>query len=308
MLKENIPWVEKYRPDNLESIVLNPTNRIFLNNIINFNYFPNIIFHGPPGTGKTTTIINLIKKYVISNIGYFNSSLLIHLNASDERGIDVVRHQISTFVGTNNLFVSCDKFVVLDEADYMTKAAQSQLKELIQKTSKTRFCLICNYISKIDFSLKNEFITIPFNKVPDNHIQLFLKKIVKEEKIKVSKDELVNISTKFSPDIRSMINFMQLNFNEINNKFKLLNDEIFEDLIKNMSSFKLFSKKINNICNKFNINFSLLIDKIIMFLLMKYDFLLNNSEFLDQCEFIHKNISFDNDFIEYFYITICSYF
>ena len=307
MLKDNIPWVEKYRPDNLESIVLSTNNKIFLNNIINFNYFPNIIFHGPPGTGKTTTIINLIKKYITSNIGYFNSSLLIHLNASDERGIDVVRNQISSFVTTENLFVSCDKFVVLDEADYMTKAAQSQLKELLQKTSKTKFCLICNYISKIDFSLKNEFITIPFNKVPDDHIQLFLKNIVKKEKIKVPKKKLIDISTRFSPDIRSMINYMQLNFNDINNNFKLLNDEILEDLIKNSSSYELFSKKINKICNNFNINFNLLIDKIIIFLLMKHDFLLNNSKFLYECELIHKNIKFDSPFIEYFFLTIRSY-
>ena len=101
--KENIPWVEKYRPVQFENIVLDPINQTFFKNILNNGYFPNLLFYGPPGTGKTTTIINLIDEY---NKKFTKNSKgsVIHLNASDERGIDVIRNQILQFVRTNNFF------------------------------------------------------------------------------------------------------------------------------------------------------------------------------------------------------------
>ena len=84
------------------------------------NIFPNLLFYGPPGTGKTTTIISLIHSFLKKNYGHANSSCFIHLNASDERGIDVVRNQIATFINADNLFFKGLKFVILDEADYIT--------------------------------------------------------------------------------------------------------------------------------------------------------------------------------------------
>ena len=92
-----IPWCEAYRPKIFNDIVLDPLNKKILKNIINSNYFPNLLFFGPPGTGKTTTIINLIDEYQIKN-GKKNKDLIIHLNASDERGIDIIRNQINLFV------------------------------------------------------------------------------------------------------------------------------------------------------------------------------------------------------------------
>ena len=86
---EHIPWVEKYRPGRFEDIVLEDTNKHILNNIIEKNYFPNLLFYGPPGTGKTTTIINLIDKYQ-ERYNQKRKGLKIHLNASDDRGIDVI--------------------------------------------------------------------------------------------------------------------------------------------------------------------------------------------------------------------------
>ena len=116
----NIPWIEKYRPNSFENIVLDPINRQIFDNIISQNNIPNLIFYGPPGTGKTTTIINLINKYQ-EKYNQKNKGLMIHLNASDERGIDVIRNQINNFVNTKTLFTHGIKFIILDEVDYMTK-------------------------------------------------------------------------------------------------------------------------------------------------------------------------------------------
>ena len=126
-----IPWVEKYRPIKFEDIVLGTENQIIFNKIFESNYIPNILLYGPPGTGKTTTIINLINKFQKMN-NQTNKGLMIHLNASDERGIDIIRNQINNFVNSKTLFNDGIKFVILDEVDYMTKNAQLALKYLLQ--------------------------------------------------------------------------------------------------------------------------------------------------------------------------------
>ena len=92
-----IPWVEKYRPDDFNDIVLEDINKTILTNIIEKDNFPNLLFYGPPGTGKTTTIINLIDKYQ-EKYNQKRKGLKIHLNASDDRGIDIIRNQINNFV------------------------------------------------------------------------------------------------------------------------------------------------------------------------------------------------------------------
>ena len=97
--KTYIPWVEKYRPINFDDIVLDNDNKLFFNNILKQNYIPNILLYGPPGTGKTTTIINLINRFQHNN-NQQNKGLMIHLNASDERGIDIIRNQINNFVNS----------------------------------------------------------------------------------------------------------------------------------------------------------------------------------------------------------------
>ena len=122
---DNIPWVEKYRPTNFDNIVLDPANRTLFNNIISNEYFPNVLFYGPPGTGKTTTIINLIREFQIK-CNQRQQGTVLHLNASDERGIDIIRNQIQQFVKSNNMFESGLKYVILDEVDYMTKNAQQE--------------------------------------------------------------------------------------------------------------------------------------------------------------------------------------
>jgi len=207
----SIPWVEKYRPTIFDNIVLNSVNKTICTNIVEMKHFPHLLLYGPPGTGKTTTIINLISKYQ-EHVGKTNQELVIQLNASDERGIDIIRNQILQFVNSKCLFASGLKFVILDEVDYMTKNAQHALRYLINTYGDTvRFCLICNYISRIDDGLQTEFLKIRFNNLPKHKIDEFLKNIITQEKLSITDEKITAIQKIYGSDIRSMINFIQCN-------------------------------------------------------------------------------------------------
>ena len=256
-MNENIPWVEKYRPTQFDNIVLDSMNRTIFENILSTKYFPNLLFYGPPGTGKTTTIINLINTYQQTHYK-IDRSLIIHLNASDERGIDIVRNQINTFVKSNCLFETGIKFVILDEVDYMTKSAQQAFKYLLQSCNdNVKFCLICNYISKVDESLKNEFICIRFNQLPPNEIHDFVQNIAVKENLKLNKTTIEAIQKIYRSDIRSIINFIQLNqYLDYTQWTKsVLNNSIYENinnmLIEHTSEVDII-KYIHNLSIQYN--------------------------------------------------------
>lgn len=230
--KQNIPWVEKYRPTDFDAIVLDPMNKTIFEKILEKNYFPNLLFYGPPGTGKTTTIINLIHSYQ-TKYKQTSRGTIIHLNASDERGIDIIRNQIYQFVKTKNLFEIGVKFVILDEVDYMTKNAQQALKYLLQSCCQNvRFCLICNYISKIEESLKNEFIHVRFNQLPKQDIHKFLKNIAENEQIELSDNGIDIIQQLYKSDIRSMINFIQLHQNIVKCEENIITDDVCKKIFQ----------------------------------------------------------------------------
>ena len=242
-------WMEKYRPKNFDDIVLDVLNKKILKNIIETSYFPNLLFYGPPGTGKTTTIINLINAYQ-EKVNIKNKDLIIHLNASDERGIDIIRNQINFFVNSKPLFYTGMKFVILDEVDYMTKNAQQALRYLLQNySSNVRFCLVCNYISKIDEGLQNEFIRLRFNQLPKEDIIKFLTSISVSEKLNMSQKSLSCIQKLYKSDIRSMINFMQSNQDIVKNqsdeafKFCIIDSDVWENLLEKLKK----NEKIENI-------------------------------------------------------------
>lgn len=231
----SIPWVEKYRPTNFDDIVLDSENQDILRNMIDTNSFPNMLFYGPPGTGKTTTVTNLINTYQ-DKYNQQKKGLMIHLNASDDRGIDIIRNQIAQFVNSQPLFSKGLKIVVLDEVDYMTKNAQQALKYLIQGVqNNVRFCLICNYISRIDESLQNELIHLRFNCLPPVKIIDFLDNINLKENIGASQDVLYAIQQLYKSDIRSMVNYMQSNQCNIDTQ-KVIDSAVWDDLLESLNT------------------------------------------------------------------------
>ena len=291
------PWVEKYRPTKFEDIVLEDTNKLLLTNIIKTNNFPNLLFYGPPGTGKTTTIINLINKYQ-EKYNQKRKGLKIHLNASDDRGIDIIRNQINNFVNTKTLFGPGMKFVILDEVDYMTKNAQQALRYLIQQYSKDiRFCLICNYISRIDVSLQNEFVRLRFCQLPKKDIFNFLKKITNQENIKIKNIQIKAIQEYFKSDIRSMINFIQSNHNHGGLNTYIIEDNFWEDLllkIKNKTSN--INDYIKEKCIYYNIQLKIFLMKFINYLINKEN-IIKSKNWIDFIEYIMHNSSVREEYL-----------
>jgi replication factor C subunit 3/5 len=306
----SIPWVEKYRPTDFDEIVLDPFNKKILQNIINTSFFPNLLLYGPPGTGKTTTIINLVNKFQ-SVFNQKNKGLMIHLNASDERGIDIIRNQINQFVNSKSLFNEGMKFVILDEVDYMTKNAQQALKYLIQNYSNSvRFCLICNYISRIDEGLQNEFIKLRFNQLPENEIIKFLKTITINENIFINDNSISLIQQLYKSDIRSMINFMQSNQNIKENEFSIIEEKIWENIfqyILHKKPYAFIYDYIYNISAKYNMNIKNIIKDFLNFIIRKKHDIIT-SDFLTFVEnFMHSEDCKNNYYIHYS-LTRLNYF
>ena len=270
------PWVEKYRPNTFDDIVLDPLNKIILENIIKNEHFPNLLFYGPPGTGKTTSIINLIKAYQETSN---DQNLMIHLNASDERGIDIIRNQINSFVNSKSLFNNGMKFVILDEVDYMTKNAQIALRYLLQSyKSNVRFCLICNYISRIDEALQNEFVRLRFNQLPEKEIINFLNIINEKEKLQYSDETIYLIQKLFNSDIRSMINYMQSNEQIIYNK-KIIQTELWEQITYDIKNKTLDENLqfISKLSIEYNIEKKNIIKNYLNFLIRNKKHIINSS-------------------------------
>ena len=270
------PWVEKYRPNTFDDIVLDPLNKTILENIIKSEHFPNLLFYGPPGTGKTTSIINLIKSYQENSQ---NQNLMIHLNASDERGIDIIRNQINSFVNSKSLFNNGMKFVILDEVDYMTKNAQIALRYLLQSyKSNVRFCLICNYISRIDEALQNEFVRLRFNQLPEREIITFLNVINEKEKLQYSDETIHLIQKLFNSDIRSMINYMQSNEQIIYNR-KIIQTELWEKITDDIKNKDLDENLqfISKLSNEYNIEKKNIIKNYLNYLIRNKKHIINIS-------------------------------
>ncbi|CAM9642299.1 unnamed protein product [Chrysoparadoxa australica] len=204
--ESTMPWVEKHRPSQLDELVSHEDIRAILHKLIDNNKLPHLLFYGPPGTGKTTTILACARKMYGSAFG----SMVLELNASDDRGIQVVREQIKEFAGTKRLFNNGVKLVVLDEADNMTNDAQFALRRVIEKyTRHTRFCMICNYVNKIIPALQSRCTKFRFAPLKPAQMQDRLDHVAKCEKVNLTDDGRDAVLHLGTGDMRLVLNLLQ---------------------------------------------------------------------------------------------------
>jgi len=202
----NLPWVEKYRPSNLNDVIGQENIIKSLKNMLDNGSLPHLLFYGSSGVGKTTIINALLDYYY----GKKKKLMTIKLDASDDRGINTVREEIKSFAEKKAFYPKMLKVIILDEADSMTFDAQFALRRIIEKySSTTRFCLICNYDNKIIKAIKSRCVEFKFRPLSKNHIIDRLQYIIKNEKIKFPKTTLDVIYKVSNGDLRRAINLLQ---------------------------------------------------------------------------------------------------
>lgn len=209
MASDNLPWIEKYRPQHFNKIISHGQIIETLQNFIKNKTLPHLLFYGPPGSGKTS-LINVCARELY---GDQYDLMVLEINASEERGIQIVRENIQNFVSKKNVFSNDPnmfKLVILDEADAMTSDAQAMLRRVIEKyTVNTRFCLICNYIKKINIALQSRCIKFRFSSLNDKNIKIRVKEIAELEKINLMQSGLNTIIKRAKGDMRKILNILQ---------------------------------------------------------------------------------------------------
>ncbi|EMD39294.1 hypothetical protein CERSUDRAFT_152406 [Gelatoporia subvermispora B] len=203
---DNLPWVEKYRPVTLDDVVSHKDITSTIEKFIEKNRLPHLLFYGPPGTGKTSTILAVARRIYGSEY----RKQILELNASDDRGIDVVREQIKNFAETRTLFSKGFKLIILDEADMMTTAAQAALRRVIEQyTKNVRFCIICNYVNKIVPAIQSRCTRFRFSPLPISEVEKRLQKVIESEGVKLTDDGKKALLKLSKGDMRRALNVLQ---------------------------------------------------------------------------------------------------
>lgn len=257
--KKYLPWIEKYRPSNLDEILGQNNNIECIEKLIHGESLPHLLFYGNSGTGKTSTILSIVKRLFGNKRGF----TVMKLDASDDRGINSVRDEIKGFAEKKNIFNRGIKLIILDEADSMTFDAQFALRRIIEKYSdNTRFCFICNYENKIIPAIKSRCANFRFNPINNNVIKKKLKEICKFENLKTEKKVLKSIGELSNGDLRKAINLLQscsMRNNTITEKLiyetagipnKKEVDNIIKILTNKKLSFNETYEKLNKIFNE----------------------------------------------------------
>ncbi|KAG0214308.1 hypothetical protein BGX28_002416 [Mortierella sp. GBA30] len=203
---DTLPWVEKYRPVTLDDLVSHKDITSTIERFIDENRLPHMLLYGPPGTGKTSTILACARKLY----GPMWKSMTMELNASDDRGIEVVREQIKNFASTKKIFSSGFKLIILDEADMMTQTAQNALRRVVEKyTRNVRFCIICNYVSKIIPALQSRCTRFRFGPLEISQVDSRLDHIIQNEGVKITDDGRKALLQLSKGDMRRALNILQ---------------------------------------------------------------------------------------------------
>lgn len=200
-------WVEKYRPDKLSDVAGQDEVVERLSSYVKTRSLPHLLFAGPAGTGKTTCAIALAKELFGEN--WRNN--FHELNASDERGINIVRTKIKEYARTAPIGEGGFKIIFLDEADALTNDAQAALRRTMEKyTATCRFILSCNYSSKIIEPIQSRCAVFRFRPLKPKPIEEYLNKIAKVEKLKITKDGIASLIYIAQGDMRKAINSLQV--------------------------------------------------------------------------------------------------
>jgi len=200
-------WTEKYRPSNLSEVVGQTPITSRLKNYVKERSMPHLLFAGPAGTGKTTCALALAKEL----FGELWKHNLHELNASDERGIDVVRGKIKEFARTAPLGEDGFKIIFLDEADALTGAAQAALRRTMEKYSRTcRFVMSCNFSSKIIDPIQSRCAVFRFRPLKAEDVERYLKFVAVKEELNIDKEAYESLTYLAQGDLRRAINGLQM--------------------------------------------------------------------------------------------------
>lgn len=202
---DSLPWIEKYRPKSIDQIIGHTNIINTLKNFLDKKTLPHLLLYGSAGTGKTSLIHSSAHQLYEQRFKF----MTLELNASDERGIEIVRKQLKDFASTSAINGQV-KLIILDEVDSMTYDAQSALRRMIETyTRNVRFCLICNYINRIIPALQSRCTAFRFLPLDKSQVISKITEIANAEKIKISEEAIESIYTLSAGDLRKAINILQ---------------------------------------------------------------------------------------------------
>jgi replication factor C small subunit len=223
-MTQELPWVEKYRPNTLKDVMGHEEITKRLQSYVDIQNIPNLLFSGPAGTGKTSSSIAMAREMFGNNF----SQNFLELNASDDRGIDVVRNTIKDFARTL-AFDSNFKIIFLDECDALTQDAQQALRRTMEKYTKTcRFILSCNYSSKIIEPLQSRCVVYRFKPLAGEDIAKHIENVAKKENLTIDEKAKIAVNYVCQGDMRKAINILQA--------CSSLNSKIDEETVYSVSS------------------------------------------------------------------------